>query len=93
MKTGNSMNQQSEQEYFRIIHARYQRAPSDAEKSQLLDELCAVCQDHRKHAIRKLHQPHQTRNFTRSFESPARRKPIDTRVRRAILALTWRFAP
>lgn len=62
MKTGNSMSQTSKHEYFRIMHARYQRARSDAEKSQLLDEFCEVCQCHRKHAIRKLHRPVSTHN-------------------------------
>ena len=57
MKTGNYMSQTSKYEYFRIMHARYQRARSDAEKSQLLDEFCEVCQCHRKHAIRKLNRP------------------------------------
>jgi hypothetical protein len=51
------MSQTSRHEYFRIMHARYQRACSDAEKSQLLDEFCEVCQCHRKHAIRKLNGP------------------------------------
>lgn len=57
MKTGNSMSQNSKQEYFRIMHARYQRAHTDVEKSQLLDEFCQVYQCHRKHAIRKLNRP------------------------------------
>ncbi|MBI4675710.1 MAG: transposase family protein [Chloroflexi bacterium] len=55
------MSQNSKQEYFRIMHARYHRARSDAEKSQLLDEFCEVCSCHRKHAIRKLNRPLPTR--------------------------------
>lgn len=51
------MSQPSKKEYFRIMHARYQRARSDASKSQLLDEFCKVYQCHRKHAIRKLNGP------------------------------------
>lgn len=39
------------------MHARYQRARNDAEKSEILDELCEVCGYHRKHAIRKLNRP------------------------------------
>jgi len=38
------------------MHARYERARG-GEKSDLLDELCKVCDYHRKHAIRKLNQP------------------------------------
>src|SRR5712692_1367873 len=57
MKTGNSMSQPSKQEYFRIMHARYQRARADADRSEILDELCEVCSYHRKHAIRKLNRP------------------------------------
>jgi hypothetical protein len=57
MKTGNCMSQHSKQEYFRIMHARYQRAHTDADKAELLNELCEVCQYHRKHAIRKLNRP------------------------------------
>lgn len=57
MKTGNFMSQPSKQEYFRIMHARYQRARSDEDKSAILDELCEVCDYHRKHAIRKLNRP------------------------------------
>lgn len=61
MKPGNSMSQTSKHEYFRIMHARYHRTRSDAEKSQLLDEFCEVYQCHRKHAIRKLNRPLPTR--------------------------------
>jgi hypothetical protein len=56
MKTGNKMSQHSKKEYFKIMHARYERARA-GEKSDLLDELCEVCDYHRKHAIRKLNQP------------------------------------
>ncbi len=38
------------------MHARYQRARSDQDKSAILDELCQVCGYHRKHAIRKLNR-------------------------------------
>ena len=50
------MSQHSKTEYFRIMHARYQRA-TPQEKSSLLTELCRVCGYHRKHAIRKLSHP------------------------------------
>lgn len=57
MKTGNAMSQPSKKEYFRIMHARYQRARADQAKSAILEELCQVCGYHRKYAIRKLNRP------------------------------------
>ena len=50
------MSQPSKKEYFRIMHARDQRARSDADKSAILDELCAVCGYHRKYTIRKFNR-------------------------------------
>jgi hypothetical protein len=65
MKPGNRMSQRSKHEYFEVMYARYRRATAK-QKEQLLDELCRVCGYHRKHAIRKLHQP---------LREPSRRKP------------------
>ncbi len=72
MKTGNVMSQPSKKEYFRIMHARYQRARAAEDKSEILNELCAVCGYHRKHAIRKLNRP-----FPAS-QKKGRRKPRAT---------------
>lgn len=72
MKTGNSMSQPSKKEYFRIMHARYQRARSDEDKSEILNELCEVCGYHRKHAIRKLNCP------LPASKKKGRRKPRGT---------------
>ena len=43
----------SKEEYLRAIRGRYRRA-GRAYKQKILDEFCAVCGYHRKHAIRKL---------------------------------------
>lgn len=72
MKTGNAMSQPSKKEYFRIMHARYQRARAEQDKSEILNELCAVCGYHRKHAIRKLNRP------VPDSKKKGRRKPRGT---------------
>jgi hypothetical protein len=41
-------------EYVSEIYKRYKKARSRAEKSRLLDEICATCGVHRKHALRLL---------------------------------------
>lgn len=60
------MSQRSKHEYFAVMYARYRHATAP-EKETLLDELCRVCGYHRKHAIRKLHQPLR--------EAPRRKPP------------------
>jgi hypothetical protein len=55
MKTGNRMSQRSRRDYLQSIHARCQKADR-REKQRVLDELCASCCYHRKHAIRLLNQ-------------------------------------
>jgi hypothetical protein len=47
------MSPQSKQEYFEAIHKRYKEA-SRKEKTAIIDECCAICGYHRKHAIRRL---------------------------------------
>jgi hypothetical protein len=47
------MSPQSKQEYFGALHKRYKEA-SRNEKTIIIDECCAVCSYHRKHAIRRL---------------------------------------
>lgn len=58
------MVQQSKREYLEAIRWRYQEAGRRG-KRRILDEFCAVCGHHRKHAIRLL----------RVTRRPARRKP------------------
>jgi len=47
------MSPQSKEEYFEVLHKRYKEA-SRREKTIIIDECCAVCGYHRKHAIRRL---------------------------------------
>ena len=53
METGNLMSQSSKREYLKRIYPRYQKADVAA-KQRILDEFCANCSYHRKHAIRLL---------------------------------------
>jgi hypothetical protein len=52
-RRGFKMSPQSKKEYFEAIYLRYKEA-SRKEKSIILDEFCATCGYHRKHAIRVL---------------------------------------
>ena len=56
METGNLMSQASKREYLKRIFPRYQKADATA-KERILDEFCANCSYHRKHAIRLLNGP------------------------------------
>ena len=47
------MSQRSKREYREVIHLRYKNATRH-EKTAILDEFCATCGCHRKHAIRVL---------------------------------------
>ncbi|MCX5822528.1 MAG: hypothetical protein NTY86_03220 [Deltaproteobacteria bacterium] len=47
------MSPQSKKEYRETVHLRYKNAPHH-EKTAILDEFCATCGCHRKHAIRVL---------------------------------------
>ncbi|MBW2631297.1 MAG: hypothetical protein JRC90_05965 [Deltaproteobacteria bacterium] len=47
------MSPRSKQEYRKAVHLRYKNA-SRNEKTAILDEFCATCKCHRKHAIRVL---------------------------------------
>ena len=46
------MSPKSKQEYFEALHRRYKEA-SRKEKTIIIDECCAICGYHRKHAIRR----------------------------------------
>lgn len=56
MDTGNRMSRASRRDYLQRIYPRYQKA-SRPEKQGILDEFCANCSYHRKHAIRLLSRP------------------------------------
>ena len=60
------MSSKSKREYLEAIYLRYKRA-SRKNKTLILDEFCAACGYHRKHAIRLL------RTFKR-FTQPKRKK-------------------
>ena len=51
------MVNRSKIEYLNAIRQRYRRATKQ-EKAKILDEFCAVCGHHRKHAVRLLGQNH-----------------------------------
>jgi len=65
------MSPQSKKEYTELTHLRYKKA-SHSEKTKILDEYCATCGCHRKHAIRVL------RGFKRFTKPRAKKrgKPI-----------------
>src|SRR5207245_5756850 len=56
MDTGNRMSRASRWDYLQRIYPRYRKA-SRGEKQGILDEFCANCSYHRKHAIRLLNRP------------------------------------
>ena len=60
------MSPQSKREYVEAVFLRYKKA-SRSEKTAILDEFCATCKCHRKHAIRVL------RKFKR-FVKPKQKK-------------------
>jgi hypothetical protein len=56
MDTGDFMSLTSRREYWQRIYSRYDQARGP-EKRRILDEFCANCRYHRKHAIRLLNGP------------------------------------
>jgi len=56
MDTGDAMSRASRRDYWKRIYGRYQGARGP-EKRRILDEFCANCGYHRKHAIRLLKGP------------------------------------
>src|SRR3974390_243595 len=56
MDTGNLMSRASRRDYWQRIYPRHQAA-SWRERQRILDEFCANCSYHRKHAIRLLNGP------------------------------------
>ncbi|MBF8251588.1 MAG: hypothetical protein HW382_1216 [Deltaproteobacteria bacterium] len=61
------MSPQSKREYVEAVFLRYRKA-SRSEKSAILDEFCATCKCHRKHAIRVL------RKFKRFVKPKAKKR-------------------
>jgi hypothetical protein len=56
LASGNRMSQASRRDYLQRIYPCYQKA-SRTERQRILDEFCANCSYHRKHAIRLLNHP------------------------------------
>ena len=61
------MSSKSKREYLEAIYLRYRRA-SRKKKAIILDEFCAACGYHRKHAIRLL------KKFTRFIKQPKKKR-------------------
>jgi hypothetical protein len=83
------MSRASRRDYWQQIHPRYQRAHG-AEKERILDEFCANCGYHRKHAIRLLNGPPPAAKAT----GPRRRRRGQTYGSRliSILKAVWAAA-
>lgn len=69
------MSPRSKKEYTELTHLRYKKA-SRREKTKILDEYCATCGCHRKHAIRVL------RGFKRFTKPRARKRGKPTLYRK-----------
>jgi hypothetical protein len=83
------MSRSSRRDYWQRIYPRYQRA-CGAEKQRILDEFCANCGYHRKHAIRLLNGPPPAAKAT----GPRRRRRGQTYGSRlvSILKAVWEAA-
>jgi hypothetical protein len=66
------MSSRSKREYLEAIYLRYRRAPK-GKKKVILDEFCAACGYHRKHAIRLLKK---FRRFIKPKGKKKGRKPL-----------------
>jgi hypothetical protein len=75
------MSPQSKREYTEAIHLQYKNA-SRREKTVILNEFCATCRCHRKHAIRVLGFKRFTKPKTKKrgrpsvYQNEAIRKPL-----------------
>lgn len=77
------MSPVAKSEYVSEIYKRYEKARSRAEKSSLLDEICATCGVHRKHAIRLLRR-HRDPQRARPRKSGRRSRYRDAELLRAL---------
>jgi hypothetical protein len=66
------MSPQSKREYRDTVHLRYKKANRN-EKTAILDEFCATCGCHRKHAIRVLRR---FKRFTKPKQKKRRKPPL-----------------
>lgn len=79
------MGKQERRAYLETIRARYRRADK-AGKAAILDEFCAVCEYHRKYALRLLSNQHKPRKKAKRKPGPDSRydKPELVEVLRTI---------
>jgi hypothetical protein len=59
-------------EYLEQMRRRYRKARTRAEKTKLLDEICATCGYHRKHAVRALRRRRSAATAPRKPRGPKR---------------------
>ena len=78
------MGPNSRREYVRKMSHRYLRQSTRQRKSSLIDEVCAVLECHRKHAIRILNAPPRT---PPAGHKRRRRKRYGAKVRSALLRI------
>jgi len=79
------MGGNSRQEYLDAIFPRYHQARRE-EKGIILKEFCAVCDYHRKHAIRLLNQPKRNSAKRAGRKPRYRSKELLTALKRFWLA-------
>lgn len=80
------MGKQERRAYLEAIRTRYRRA-NKAGKTAILDEFCAVCEYHRKYALRLLGNKHKPRKKAKHKPGPASR--YDTPELVAALRTIW----
>lgn len=83
------MSPRSKKEYLEAIFPRYKQTKSKEQKTKILDELCDICDYHRKHAIRLLgHFKRFTKPKLRKRGKPSiyNQQPILTALERVWLA-------
>ncbi|MEO0592532.1 MAG: integrase [Myxococcota bacterium] len=74
----------AKREYLTAMRRRYRKAGGRADKSRILDEICATTGYNRKHAIRSMREPpRQTRSATRG-RRPLYRDPVLLKALKAI---------
>lgn len=60
----------AKREYLAVMRRRYRKTRSREEKKQILDEICATCDCHRKHAIRVMRGPNEPSSKRRRGPRP-----------------------
>lgn len=63
-----NMGQNEKKSYLNEIRKRYRKAQKEL-KTKILDEFCAICNYHRKHAIRLGHHLEELSPYQKSVEA------------------------